>query len=320
MTRNIYRPSLYLALAALLLMLAANAFLQHPSPETPPAVRLVAEGDGYALYAGEPAPAGETRSFDRETLYQGLLLYVGTGAPLPEDLPVQQSRDVRSLVGLYVPAAERVSLSEDTIYALCRLAADNPLVNTWIMAGMRSPREQAALQQETFAAYQRTMPVAEALERAALDIPDSGQSEHQLATAFDLRFHGRQSWAAEDPMARTEDGRWLLENGWRYGFLRRYPPDKNDVTGVMDETLHWRYVGPVHAAALHVTGLCLEEYLALLHREGTLRLADGQGNSWWLLCVPMTETAAAFPVPPGYAAAVSADNLGYAVCVLSPGA
>jgi len=306
------RISLLMALMALGLMLAAG----HLAPEEvlpAQSILTLASREGYTLTAGELPPEGEARSFSRETLYQGNLLYVSPENPLPEDLPVQQSRDVRSLVGLYIPAAPHVSLSEETIYALCDLTAQNPLLATWVMTGMRSPGEQDALQKAAFSVYQSTLPIAEALQKAAREIPDSGRSEHQLATCFDLRLEGPQDWSFADPMARTEDGRWLLAHGWEYGFIRRYPPEKSALTGILNEALHWRYVGRLHARMMHTADWCLEEYLQALHTYGVLRLQAPEGASAWVVCRPM-EATISFSIPQGAECAVSADNMGWAIC------
>ena len=306
------RVSLYLALLALTLMLASSHLPRREAVPVQAALTLSSR-EGFTLTAGELPPEGTLRTFDWETLFQGPLLYVGPDDPLPADLPVQQSRDVRSLVGLYIPAAAHVSLSEETIYALCDLAAQNPLLSTWIMVGMRSPGEQAALQKAAFAVYQATLPISDALQKAIRDIPDSGRSEHQLATCFDLRLEGTQDWSQPDPMARTADGRWLLEHGWQYGFIRRYPPEKAALTGVSNEALHWRYVGCLHAQVMRAADWCLEEYLQALHAYGTLRLQTPEGATAWVLCQSLTEDAA-FSIPQGADYTVSADNQGWAVC------
>ena len=310
-----YGVSLGMALAALVLMLFTPSLLPGDI-QAENGVLLLGERDGYRLYAGETPPPGSARFFDRETLFSGLLLYVGRDAPLPADLPVQQARDVRSMVKLYIPAAARVALSEKTIYALCDLVRENPLVHTWIMAGMRSPAEQQAMRKAAFAGYQATMTIEQALEKARADIPDSGQSEHQLNTCFDIRLDGLHDWSLDDPMARTADGRWLLENAWRYGFIRRYPPEKAEITGVRNEAAHWRYVGAHHAAAMGTADWCLEEYLRALAEYGALRLETPAGKSVWLLCAPLTEGAASFIIPEGWIYEVSADNLGRAVCAM----
>ena len=315
--KTAHRADLLLAVAALVLMLGANALVNREDTAAAATDRLLAERPGMRLYAPAVLPAGESRAFDRETLNQGLLLYVGGDCPLPEDMPVPQARNARKLVGLYVPTAPEVNLSEETIYALCGLVGENPLLKTWVMTGMRAPEEQAAMQQTAFAAYQATMPLAQALARATVDVPDSGFSEHQLATAFDVRLDGPQDWSREDPMARTEDGRWLLENAWRYGFIRRYPPQKAEITGVGNEGTHWRYVGRVHAAVMRAGDWCLEEYLDALAAHGALRLEREGMDTVWVIWVDMGAEGAAFCLPAGAEAQASADNRGGAVCAFT---
>ena len=56
---------------------------------------------------------------------------------------------------------------------------------------------------------------------------------------------------------------WLAEHCAEYGFILRFPADKTDVTGVMGESWHFRYVGPEAASYIMENGLCLEEFLAL---------------------------------------------------------
>ncbi|HGC6232007.1 TPA: D-alanyl-D-alanine carboxypeptidase family protein, partial [Enterococcus faecium] len=46
-----------------------------------------------------------------------------------------------------------------------------------------------------------------------------------------------------------------------FGFIRRYPPDKTEITGVSNEPWHYRYVGIEAATEMYNQGVCLEEYL-----------------------------------------------------------
>lgn len=52
-----------------------------------------------------------------------------------------------------------------------------------------------------------------------------------------------------------------MEHCWEYGFILRYPSDKEAVTGIVYEPWHYRYVGLQAARTIHEQGLCLEEYL-----------------------------------------------------------
>lgn len=309
------QKSLIPVLAALILMMLV---CEH-TPRVQQAIMqdtLLGSRDGYTLYALAQLPQGNEKGFAAEALYQGELLYVSPDYPLDLQRTRQQARNVRRMVGLYVPVAETVTLSEKTIYALCDMAQDNQLLTTWIIYGMRSPEEQRLLQSQTFESYRATMPLAQAMRKALLDVADSGCSEHQLATCFDVQLGGQMDWSQSDPLLRTEDGQWLYENSWRYGIIRRYSPQKQPITGRENEQLHFRWVGKAHAAAMHAADYCFEEYLQALHRYGALRLDDPNGQSCYILCSAMDEQGAAFAIPEGFDAAPSADNLGYAVCVL----
>ena len=61
----------------------------------------------------------------------------------------------------------------------------------------------------------------------------------------------------------TATQQWLMAHCTEYGFILRYPADKQDITGVMYEPWHFRYVGKEAAAYIMENGLCLEEFLDL---------------------------------------------------------
>ena len=57
---------------------------------------------------------------------------------------------------------------------------------------------------------------------------------------------------------------WLDNNAYKYGFIKRYPEDKSDITGIGYEPWHYRYVGKEAAAQMKHKNMCLEEYLDYL--------------------------------------------------------
>ncbi|MCL1884825.1 MAG: M15 family metallopeptidase [Defluviitaleaceae bacterium] len=83
-----------------------------------------------------------------------------------------------------------------------------------------------------------------------------GASEHQLGLALDVSVSGKLS----QDFADTEAGKWLAENCYKYGFVIRYPQCKIEVTNIIYEPWHLRYVGQPHAKIMKETGLTLEEY------------------------------------------------------------
>jgi D-alanyl-D-alanine carboxypeptidase len=86
-----------------------------------------------------------------------------------------------------------------------------------------------------------------------------GHSEHQTGLAFDLG--GQMEYWLEPEFADTEEGIWLAENAHRFGFILRYPKDKEHITGYAYEPWHFRYVGEDHAKRIYEENLTLEEYL-----------------------------------------------------------
>ena len=59
----------------------------------------------------------------------------------------------------------------------------------------------------------------------------------------------------------TAEQQWLMAHCWEYGFILRYPPDKSEITGIIYEPWHYRYVGKEAAKEITEKGITLEEYL-----------------------------------------------------------
>jgi D-alanyl-D-alanine carboxypeptidase len=90
-----------------------------------------------------------------------------------------------------------------------------------------------------------------------------GFSEHQTGLAIDI---GPESGACvlDVCFADTPEGQWLRDNAHRFGFILRYPADKQAVTGYQFEPWHFRYVGPELAAEMRKQGITtLEEFFGL---------------------------------------------------------
>ncbi len=88
-----------------------------------------------------------------------------------------------------------------------------------------------------------------------------GTSEHELGLSVDLvtgSYKTLDSGFAEQP-----EYAWLIEHCAEFGFIERYPEDKSDITNIIWEPWHYRYVGVEAAEYIMEHGLCLEEYLEL---------------------------------------------------------
>ena len=98
----------------------------------------------------------------------------------------------------------------------------------------------------------------EGFEAAIRRVAIPGTSEHQTGLAFDYFFvRGEENHydMAED----DEEYKWIKNNAHKYGFIIRYPKDKEHITGFNYEPWHLRYVGEI-ATYLYENDLTLEEY------------------------------------------------------------
>lgn len=86
-----------------------------------------------------------------------------------------------------------------------------------------------------------------------------GFSEHALGLALDITSQEYQE--LDDKQAETAEAKWLAENCYKYGFILRYPTDKSDITGIVYEPWHYRYVGKEVAKEITEKGITFEEYL-----------------------------------------------------------
>lgn len=86
----------------------------------------------------------------------------------------------------------------------------------------------------------------------SVNIPAS--SEHNAGLSVDIV-------SRDSSFAETEEYMWLSANAHKYGFILRYPENKQNITGVEFKPYHWRFVGINAANEMKKTGQCLEEYL-----------------------------------------------------------
>lgn len=97
----------------------------------------------------------------------------------------------------------------------------------------------------------------EAKKIAATIVAVPGTSEHHLGLAVDIN-------SVEETFENTKAFRWLQENAADYGFIMRYPKDKQHITKIIYEPWHYRYVGVEHAKEMLRLDMCMEEYLDYL--------------------------------------------------------
>lgn len=73
------------------------------------------------------------------------------------------------------------------------------------------------------------------VEQAKRESAQPGKSQHQLGTTIDFG-------SITPEFALTEQGKWLKEHAWEFGFSLSYPEDAEDITGYIHECWHFRYI------------------------------------------------------------------------------
>ena len=86
----------------------------------------------------------------------------------------------------------------------------------------------------------------------------AGYSEHQTGLAVDIQSYCSQNKDFEE----CEEFTWLTNNAYKYGFILRYPKDKEYLTGYKYESWHYRYVGKKISKYIHENNITFDEYYA----------------------------------------------------------
>ena len=125
-----------------------------------------------------------------------------------------------------------------------------------VVQGYRTSSEQESRLKNKISEYMGYGKSKEEAEKLALQWEATpGTSEHELGICVDI------SSEEGDNASANEVWSWLDENCWKYGFIKRYPNSKSQITGVKGEPWHYRYVGAEAAAEIMEKGVTLEEYL-----------------------------------------------------------
>lgn len=129
-------------------------------------------------------------------------------------------------------------------------AAAEENIHLFAVSGFRSYERQDFL----YHYYVSTIGEEEAARASAYP----GTSEHQTGLAMDISS-ASNGFRLTKEFGETAEGKWVAENAHRFGYIIRYPEDKEEITGYKYEPWHLRYVGKDAAAYIKNKGLTLEE-------------------------------------------------------------
>ena len=133
-------------------------------------------------------------------------------------------------------------------FNLMQKSARKDGVNIYLVSGYRSYLAQKTI----YEGYKAENP--EAVDNFS---SRAGSSEHQTGLAADIN-----TVYSKDRFERTSEFNWLQNNAHKYGFILRYPAEKEHITGYRFEPWHWRYVGEDVAMMIWEEGITLEEFFA----------------------------------------------------------
>lgn len=147
---------------------------------------------------------------------------------------------------------ENQMVTEETFDAFLSMfkAAKNEDLTLIINSSFRSFKDQEDIYNE----YKNTYGEEYANKIAA----KPGFSEHQTGMAIDIQTYGSTAKTFEE----FDEFKWLQQNAYKYGFILRYPKDKEYLTGYEYESWHYRYVGVEVATYIHNNNITFDEYYA----------------------------------------------------------
>ena len=210
--------------------------------------------DAQDAAAARMADLPQQKRVRLDDLQLDLLMIVSADSPLPEGyVPT-----LDTVVGDYVMDARCASLCWQMMQDCREAGYGLPMICS---AYRTTDYQQMLFDDKVYRVlWEETNDYDKALELAARVVAVPGTSEHQTGLAADIMdevYPYLNEW-----QEHTEAQKWLMEHCTEYGFILRYPPGTSDITGIIYEPWHYRYVGEKFAKEITNRGITLEEYAA----------------------------------------------------------
>ncbi len=272
---------------------------------------------------GRGAPENTTTIVaSRSELMLGGLMLVNAWHPLPAEFNDEALVPVGSTSGYKVPVNDNsVKLFKpayDALFAALEEASGLGLQNYLIQEGYRSNDRQTELFNDRMAKLQDKYSGDILIEQTKKEVNYPGTSEYQTGFSFSMRLYPNPD---SIDFVESEQGKWFVDNCWRYGIIFRFPTrdfpspaweDKSHKTAVSVDLNLFRYVGEAHAATMRILGFCLEEYVEFLAKHPHISVYENGSLKYEIYRIPVTaEPSFNLPVPnPARTYQASFDNLG----------
>lgn len=276
---------------------------------------------GFAVKAAEQVPV------TRADALKGGLLLLNRWHALPNDFSIVQG-DIDSIMTLTdraVPSDRReISMFPVAIEALQEMilaAKAEGLEDYLVRSAYRSMETQTGFFQAQSDRLASRYTGDVLIEEVRKTVAYPGTSDYQSGMSVELDV-----WNSNDPILKeakihdTAQGKWLLENSWKYGYVFRYPVigyptadtiDKSYKTGIDLKLDTYRYVGVAHATVMHQLDLTLEEYIEYLIDNEHLAVYEDGELKYEIFRVEAEPTDVEVGIPAGSVSySVSSDNMG----------
>ncbi len=191
--------------------------------------------------------------FQADANYKNLLLVNGEN-PLPQDYDYEGN--LTTIPQKYIKGS--LTQIDKDVWPFLKAMLDKAL-SEGIDIGVWSPYRSYATQEMLFnrqidKQIKNGVSKEDAPDKAATIVARPGTSEHHTGLALDIN-------CANDSFEKTKAYEWLTQNAENYGFIMRYSREKQEFTGVIHESWHWRFVGINTAKEMNKLNMCLEEYV-----------------------------------------------------------
>ncbi len=139
-------------------------------------------------------------------------------------------------------------------------AAENDGIDLYVVSAYRTIEyQQQNFDNSVQDRVDRGMSYDDAYADTLAEVALPGESEHNAGLALDIMVEEYQNMD-DDGFEDTEAFAWLDRHAAECGFILRYPKGKQELTGIIYEPWHYRFVGVYYANEIKKSGLCLEEY------------------------------------------------------------
>lgn len=241
----------------------------------------------------------------RESIHEGNLILVNAVCPLKKE---PEETKLCSVLGdhnieMIKEAAEK--LKELTEY----VKIGKNIVG---VSGFRSLREQQQIYQESLAEN------GEEFTKKYVALPN--HSEHQSGLAIDVAKRQKEiDFICPEFPYKGIFGKFR-KYAADFGFVERYPKEKEKITGIGAEPWHFRYVGTPHAKLMYERNMVLEEYIQWIKQYDMVRnpLVIIDGKNQVSISYVRAENYREITVPEKSAVDISGNNIdGFLVTIKS---